>query len=143
MKLDLGMHIGLHLVSFGKSGVTPFPQSPVGAIRPPREPLPYVLPKLFDETTDRAHRSYHFAICGAQLGFVCFRGPGHYTPLHPVWCLRRTTSIYPGGDGRDFGGRGLPLRATVLRGAHGAVDLPTRGATISSRGSPSRRAKGT
>jgi hypothetical protein len=22
MKLDLGMHIGLHLVSFGKSGVT-------------------------------------------------------------------------------------------------------------------------
>jgi hypothetical protein len=55
-----------------------------------------VPPELFDETTDRAHQSYHSAICGAQLGSVRFRGPGHYMPLHPSWCLRRTTSIYPG-----------------------------------------------
>jgi hypothetical protein len=48
---------------------------------------------------------------------------------------RRTTSTFPGGDGSDFGGRGPPLRATVLRGAHGARDPPSRGATSSSRGS--------
>jgi hypothetical protein len=62
------------------------PQPPVGAVRPPREPLPYVLPELFDERTDRAHRSYHSAIYGAELGTVRFRGPGHYMPLHPGWC---------------------------------------------------------
>jgi hypothetical protein len=61
----------------------PFPQPPVGVVRPLREPLPYVLPELFDETTDRAHRSYDSAICGAKLGTVRFRGPGHYMPLHP------------------------------------------------------------
>jgi hypothetical protein len=64
----------------------PFPQPPVGAVRPPREPLPLVLPELFDEQTDMAHRSYHSAICVAELGTMCFRGSGHYMPLHRGWC---------------------------------------------------------
>jgi hypothetical protein len=58
---------------------------------PPRELLSYVLPvlpELFDEQTDRAHRSYHSAICGGELGTVRFRGLGHYMPLHPGWCLK-------------------------------------------------------
>jgi hypothetical protein len=59
------------------------PQPPV---HPPREPLPYVLLELFDEQTNRAHRSYHSAICGVELGAVRFRVPGHYMPLHPGWC---------------------------------------------------------
>jgi hypothetical protein len=62
---------------------SPFPQSPVGVVRPPREPLPYVLPELFDEATDRAHQSYHSAISGLELGTVRFRGSGHYMPLYP------------------------------------------------------------
>jgi hypothetical protein len=64
----------------------PFPQPLVDAVRPPREPLPYMLPKLFDERTDMAHRSYHSTIYGAELGTVRFRGQGHYMPLHPDWC---------------------------------------------------------
>jgi hypothetical protein len=63
------------------------PQPPVGDVHPPREPLPYVLLELFDERTDRVHRSYHSAICGAELRTVRFRGPRHYMPLHP--------SLYP------------------------------------------------
>jgi hypothetical protein len=59
------------------------PQPPV---HPPREPLPYVLLELFDEQTNRAHRSYHSVICGAELGTVRSRGPGHYMALHPGWC---------------------------------------------------------
>jgi hypothetical protein len=66
--------------------VPPFPQPPVGDVRPPQEPLPYVLPELFDETIDRAYRSYHSTICGAELGSMRFRGPGHYMSLHPGWC---------------------------------------------------------
>jgi hypothetical protein len=62
----------------------PFSQPLVGAVCPPREPLLYVLPKLFDERTDKAHRSYYSAICGAELGTVRFRGSGHYMPLHPA-----------------------------------------------------------
>jgi hypothetical protein len=62
------------------------PQPPVGVVRPPREPLPYVLPELFDEWTDKAHRSYRSAIFGAELGTVHSRGPGHYMPLHSGWC---------------------------------------------------------
>jgi hypothetical protein len=54
----------------------PFLQPPVGVVRPPREPLLYVLPELFDENTDRRHRSYHSTIYGAELGTVCFRGSG-------------------------------------------------------------------
>jgi hypothetical protein len=64
----------------------PFPQPPVGVVRPPREPLLYVLPELFDETTNRVHWSYHSAICGAELGTMRFRGKGHYMPLHPGRC---------------------------------------------------------
>jgi hypothetical protein len=67
--------------------VPPFPQPPVGDVRPPQEPLPYVLLELFDERTDRVHRSYHSAICVAELRTVRFRGPRHYMPLHP--------SLYP------------------------------------------------
>jgi hypothetical protein len=62
------------------------PQPPVAAVCPPREPLPYVLPELFDEQTDKAHRSYHSTICGVELGTVRSRGPGHYMLLHPGWC---------------------------------------------------------
>jgi hypothetical protein len=62
------------------------PQPPAGAIHPPPEPLPYMLPELFDEQTDRAHRSYHSAICGVEPGTVRSRGPGHCMPLHPGWC---------------------------------------------------------
>jgi hypothetical protein len=46
----------------------------------------YVLPELFDKTIDRAHRSYHSTICGAELDTVRFRGSGYYMPLHPDWC---------------------------------------------------------
>jgi hypothetical protein len=66
--------------------VSPFPQPPVGVVRPPQEPLLYVLPKLFDETTDRGHRSYHSVICRTELGTVRLRGPRHYMLLHPSWC---------------------------------------------------------
>jgi hypothetical protein len=58
--------------------------APVGVVRPPREPLPYVLPKLFDERTDTAHQSYHSAICEAELGTVRSRGPGHYSCREPA-----------------------------------------------------------
>jgi hypothetical protein len=64
----------------------PFPQPPVGVVRPPREPLSYMLSELFAGTTDWAHRSNHSAICRADLGTVRFRGPGHYMSLHPGWC---------------------------------------------------------
>jgi hypothetical protein len=64
----------------------PLPQLPVGGVRLPWEPLLYVLSELFDEATDRAHRFYHSAICGAELGTVHFRGSVHYMPLHPDWC---------------------------------------------------------
>jgi hypothetical protein len=57
-------------------------QTPIGSVRPPREPLLYVLPKLFDKATDRSHQSYHSALCGEELGTVRFRGPGYYMPLH-------------------------------------------------------------
>jgi hypothetical protein len=60
------------------------PQLPLGSVRPPWEPLSYVLPELFDEATDRSHRSYHSAICRAEPGIVCFRGSGYYMLLHPV-----------------------------------------------------------
>jgi hypothetical protein len=69
--------------------------------------------------------------------------PGHMSGRHGARRCRAALTrrrhlesvpvvVYPGGDGGDFGGRGLPLQATVLRGAHGAVDPPTRGVTISS-----------
>jgi hypothetical protein len=58
----------------------------VSHVRPPREPLPYVLSELFDDTTDRAHQSYQSAFYGVELGTVRFRGLGHYMPLHPGWC---------------------------------------------------------
>jgi hypothetical protein len=80
---DLIFHI---FAAMAQQQAPPFPQPPIGVVRPPREPLPYVLPELFDEQTDRVHRSYHFAICGVELGIVRFRGLGHYMPLHPVWC---------------------------------------------------------
>jgi hypothetical protein len=64
------------------------PQPPIGAVRPPREPLLYVLPELFDERTNRTHRSYHSTICWAKLGIVRSRGLGHYMPLHSGWCLK-------------------------------------------------------
>jgi hypothetical protein len=63
------------------------PQPSVGAICPPREPLSYVLPELFDKQTDRAYRSYHSTICGSKLGTVRFRGTGHYMSLHPAGVL--------------------------------------------------------
>jgi hypothetical protein len=62
------------------------PQPHVGVVRPLWEPLPYVLPELFDERTDRAHRSYCSVISGAELGTVRFRGPMHHMSLHPDWC---------------------------------------------------------
>jgi hypothetical protein len=48
----------------------PLQQLPIGSVRPPREPLSYVLP----------------TICRAELGTLRFRGPGYYMPLHPGWC---------------------------------------------------------
>jgi hypothetical protein len=65
-----------------------FSTAPVGVVRPPRDPLPYVTPELFDEQIHRAHWSYHFAISGVELGTVRFRDPGHYMPPHPGWCLK-------------------------------------------------------
>jgi hypothetical protein len=38
MKLDPGMHIGLHLVFFGKSGVTQSPVAAQGRLLPAAEP---------------------------------------------------------------------------------------------------------
>jgi hypothetical protein len=68
--------------------VPTFLQPLVSVVRPPRELLPYVLPELLDETTDRAHRSDHSAICEAELGTMHFRGSGHYMRLHLGWCLK-------------------------------------------------------
>jgi hypothetical protein len=65
----------------------PLQHPPLSSVSPPREPLSYMLPKLFDEATNRSHRSYHSAICWAELGIVRFRGSGYYMPLHPSWCL--------------------------------------------------------
>jgi hypothetical protein len=58
-------------------------QPHVGAIRPPREPLSYVLLELFDEQTERVHWFYQSAICGAELGTVRSQARGttcRFTP---------------------------------------------------------------
>jgi hypothetical protein len=68
--------------------VLTFPQPLVSVVRPPRELLSYVLLMLLDETTDRVHRSYHSAICEAELGTMHFRGSGHYMRLHLGWCMK-------------------------------------------------------
>jgi hypothetical protein len=43
---DLIFHI---FAAMAQQQAPPFPQPPIGVVRPPREPLPYVLPELFDE----------------------------------------------------------------------------------------------
>jgi hypothetical protein len=76
------------------SRALPLSQPPIASVRPPWELLPYVLPELFDEATDRSHRSYHSTICGAELGTVRFRGPGYYMPLQ-VEAEARSTGVGP------------------------------------------------